>query len=83
MTLCKAARTALNMSQTAFGKWLGERTKGTPVCQPQIAAYETGKHHMGGEYRAACAPVAAPWLANETHKMEPGQAARLIIDALK
>jgi len=38
---------------------------------------------MGGDYRAACAPVAASWLANETRKMEPEQAAKLIMDALR
>jgi len=54
-----------------------------PVCQPQIAAYESGRYNMGGDYRAACAPVAASWLANETRKMEPEQAAKLIMDALR
>jgi len=83
MTLCKTARTAMGMSQTAFGKWLGERTKGKPIVQPAIAAYEAGKHVMGKDYRAACAPVAASWLVMETHKMEPEQAAKLIMDALR
>lgn len=82
MTLCKTTRTAMGMSQTAFGVWLGERTKGKPVCQPAIAAYEANKHVMGKDYRSACAPVAADWLANEAVK-HPEQAANLIMDALR
>jgi len=83
MSVCKVARTALNLTQPAFSAWLAEQTNRKPMPQSQISRYDTGKHAMTKAQNAACLPIVARFLAEQTRNLSVDEAAEFILDALK
>jgi len=82
MSICRATRTALNLTQPAFGIWLAEQVGGDPFVQSQVSRYDTGVNQMNKAQVEACLPIVATWLAEQTRDMPVDEAAELILNAL-
>jgi len=66
MSVIKAARAAMGMSQPAFGAWLSDKIgRAEPIPASRISEWESGKRSPRKNVRDACLPVVAGEIASD------------------
>jgi len=81
MNVISTTRTALNLSQEAFGVWLAkELGRSDPIPFQRISDWENGRKSPRKNVRSVCAPIAALYTAKKLECADVEYAAKKIVE---